>query len=1026
MLNQFYGEILPTEGYYCLVLLPEGRHLWAESLEELEELTVRYANRTGVYYGTAAFASVANRKQANVLSLKALRLDIDAGPDKLEKHGPDAVYATQKEAVTACYEFFKATKLVPTYLVSSGAGLHIYYCLDTALRPDEWESLAKGLSRLGKQHGLKIDPSVTEDSARILRPVGALHHNGKRVSVLRRFGVTYDADALRAVLPAEPVLPRGILPRTGINAELDLTPSGPPSSALKIAEHCGALREVAVKKGDVQEPYWRAMIGLVKRTTEGIDIAQEWSSGYDGYDPDEVDRKFEAWATGPTTCAEFAKHTAACSTCKYNGKVKSPISLGLMTASEIETLPEEKRPEPATLPKPAVKAGAPWEGCMPDKFEVVEDKAGRLLLVNSIVIEVESETGDKVPTVVHVPVTHDIFWFGHWSEAGGTDDNALVTLCLWTGNCVRTYMMDQSLIASQAKLLEFLAGKSIHTTNHQRASKAMQDYAKAQLQRIRSSGKRLKVNDRLGMRILPDGSLVCAHGKHVIFGDGHIELAQLGPAVRSVADQFPLPLPESNVGEWGPSVFDEHILPRAKKHVEFLKKYYGAKGMERFQLAIMLGLASPFMPFIKGEYISASNLPRSSALSVALYSRQSARGKTTAVSSAILAYGNPSELANDSGRHGSTDNARYSRLSIHGTMPNIMDEMGGATPNSVAAIVSSVANGAARARSTRSGGINEAPPWALINLMTTNTSQRDMIASVQDTTGAIQFRLLEINVDDMPLYDNDLRAKFMEDWSETVHNCVGALGAMIHREICAMGVVTANRLVMDCAARAAKQIGADQNARFQYWGLGAVFALHIVLNKLGLAPFDLNDVIASFKEAYDAGTQYVGENVLSCDGRELMRNLLRDLAPNTVITEFESHTGRHSTRYDEPLNPRMPDVIHARHIKTAKRTYVAVSAIREWCKEKNVSYREMVHQCREAGVIRTHVQPRVVSGDEKDVSYTAEYFNLTKGLRSNMNLRTRCLTVDVGRLYASLGADPDADDQTATVHELHPDDVTGT
>lgn len=183
MLDKFLGDILPPEGYYCLVLLPEGRHLWAESLAELEELANRHSDREGVYYGTAAFQSVANRKQANVLSLQALRLDIDAGPEKLAKHGEDAVYATQKAAVAACAEFFRATQLVPSYLVSSGAGLHVYYCLSQAIDPVTWLDLAKGLSRLGSEHNLKIDPSVTQDSARILRPIGALHKNGKRVAV---------------------------------------------------------------------------------------------------------------------------------------------------------------------------------------------------------------------------------------------------------------------------------------------------------------------------------------------------------------------------------------------------------------------------------------------------------------------------------------------------------------------------------------------------------------------------------------------------------------------------------------------------------------------------------------------------------------------------------------------------------------------------------------------------------------------------------------------------------------------------
>jgi len=1013
MLQEFYRDVLPDTGYFCLTLLPEGRHLWVQSTEALAQLTERYASREGVYFGTAAFQSDESRKQDNVLGLRSLRLDIDAGAKKYAKD-PDGTYPTQRDALAAFVGFTRSTGLAPSYVISSGEGLHVYYCLDETLAPDAWMPLADALALLVGQHNLRVDPTVTRDTARILRPIGGLHSEGKRVTTLKSSGLVYSVEALRAKLPvAAPTRKYD----TSINDELDLTPVGPPSSAYKVATNCAALRVVAETRGDVQEPYWRAMIGLVKRTVEGLDVAQEWSSGYDGYDPDEVERKFNNWSTGPTTCAEFARHSDKCKTCEFQGKVKSPINLGLMTTPEIEELPEEKQPT-VELPAEVIvkQTGMPWDGCIPPSFEVIQDKQSKYVLVYSVVIEKESETGEKVPTVVHVPFTHDIFWFGQWAEAGDSNDTAQVTVHLWTGDYVRTYLMDQSLVASPFKLLEFLAGKAIHTTNHKRAPQAMQDYAKGLLQRIKSTGKRPKIDDHLGMRILPDGQLVCAHGAHIIFGDGHIEAAQLSPALRAVSEQFPLPIPGSFSGEWEPEVFDTHILPRAKKHIEFLRQYYGSEGMERFQLAIMLGLASPFMPFIKGEFVTGSALPKQSSLSVSLYSRQSARGKTTAVSSAILAYGKPSELANDSGKTGATDNARFSRLSIHGTMPNIMDEMGGATAQSVAQIVSSVANGASKERSTKDGGLSSAPAFSLINLMTTNTSQRDMISAVQDNSGAIQYRLLEINVEDMPEYDQELRDGFSKDWAFINQNCVGALGAMIHRAICAMGIAGVNKLVMECSARAASRIGADQNARFQYWGLGAVFALHVVLSKMGMQLFDLQKLVDTFKAAYDAGNAYINQNVLPSDNLELLRRALTDLAPHTIITEGETHVNPHTTKFDEPLNARVPDTIHARHIKCTRRTYLSQTALREWCHAKGISEHELIKDARKTRAILTR-ETKGMGG----VTYkaSAEYFNLTKGMRANMNLRVRCYVVDTRRLFGLIGVDSDTWAEGGNVVSLH-------
>lgn len=1032
MLNEFYGDVLPAQGYFCLLLLPEARHVWAESHEELVELTEQYADRTGVYFATAAFETIANRKQSNVSSLRALRLDIDAGAKKLAKHGIDAVYATQKDALADSVAFFKSTRLMPSYIVSSGEGLHLYFCFDADLQPDAWLPLAKGLSALGRQHKLKIDPSVTEDSARILRPLGGLHENGKRVAAIKRTGITYSAAQLAALLPVEAVMPAAPKrARSGINDDIVTAFQGAPSSALKVAQNCAALREIAVSGGDVPEPQWRAMLGLVKRTVEGLDIAQEWSSGHADYDEAEVERKFNAWTTGPTTCTEFAKHTSACAGCAHQGKVKSPINLGLMTTPEIELLPEEVQEAVApAAPAPRAATGKPWDDCMPPGFDVVSTKSGAPVLVYSLKTEKESDTGEMVPVVINIPFTHDIFWFGQWAEADGTDDAAQVTLHLWTGQGVKNYLMDQTLVASTFKLLEFLAGKAIHTTTHKRAPQAMQDYAKAHLQRIKSISKRPKVTDHLGLRILDDGELVCAHGQHVIYADGSIHKAMLGASLRGVAEQFPLPVPDSFSGAWEPEVWDEHVLPLARQHVGFLQKYYARPGMEKFQLAIMMGLASPLMAFVTGEFHRGSLLPRMSALSVSLFSRESARGKTTAAMSALLAYGKPSGLTNDSGKAGTTDNARVSGLSIFGTMPNVMDEMGGASPLSVAGIISAVANGSGKRRSNKDGGLNDSIPWALINLVTTNTSQRDMISAIQSDSGAIQYRLLELNVENSPEYDQATRDSFTTDWAALNRLCTGALGAVIHREICALGVERANQLVASCCAKAGAALRAEQSARFQYRGLGAMLALHLLLTKLGLAPFALGPMVEAFRVAHDAGRDFVVDNVLPTGGLELLSRALQELAPHTLVTEHETRINQHTTKYDMALNARVPDVVYGRHIKSLGRTYLSVQALREWCTKRGASEPEIVRTARAEGILVTHTQVRSAKdGERKPVARSAEYFNLAKGLRDSMDLRCRVYTIDVRRLFQLLGdemEDYTGHEKTGNVVPLHAPQEDGT
>jgi hypothetical protein len=620
------------------------------------------------------------------------------------------------------------------------------------------------------------------------------------------------------------------------------------------------------------------------------------------------------------------------------------------------------------------------------------------VLVYNMTVDKESDTGETVQMQIQVPMSNEIFWFGQWAEAAHSEDTAQVTLHLWTGSYIKNYLMDQALIASTSKLLEYLAGKSIHTTTHKKAPQAMVDFAKASLQRMRMAHQLPKVADHMGLRILGDGALVAAHGKHVIYPDGTIKQAMLGASLIGIANEFPMPLPESFTGTWGPEVWEAHILPRAHQHVEFLRKYYGRPGMERFQLAIMMGLASPLMAFVTGSFHTGSTLP-GLGLSVSLFSRESARGKTTAVTSAILAYGNPAALTNDAGKRGATDNARVSRLSLHGTMPNIMDEMGSASATSVADIISAVGNGAAKSRSTKDGGLIASSPWALVNLITTNTSQRDMISAVQDASGAVQYRLLEINVEDVPEYDQELRDSFTNDWSALNRNCPGALGAVIHREICALGVARVSKLVTDCCAKAGKIVQADQTARFQYRGLGALLALQLILQRLALAPFSLPDMVAQFRIAHDTGRDYVVENVLPTDGLELLSRALHDLHPYTIITDGETHRSANSSKFDQVLNARVPDIIKARHIQSTRLTYLDVRALREWALDKGISDREIVAAARKSGVIKL----RQFSGSTAQRS--SSKITLTKGLRDTMELQCVCYTIDVGRLYGIQGAD---------------------
>ena len=1008
MLNSFYEAVLPRSGQLCLFLLTSKQHVWADSLDSLIEQTEARSEQQGIYFGTASFKEPTARSQTNVLALRSLRIDIDAGEKKFAK-APDGAYPTQQDALVAFIGFSKAAQLPPSYIISSGEGLHIYYVLDADLPPESWLPLATRLGELGAQRGLKIDTTCTTDTARILRPPGTLHPNGKRVSILMANGKVYSADEIAAVMgPSAITKPARVF---DMSVNEDIAVPSTPKSLQKILDNCPAMSEVAGSRGDVAEPHWRAMLGIIKFTVEGVEGAHELSSGHPDYDHDQTEAKFDAWSTGPTSCKEFSRHTKACSTCTHQGKVKSPIMVGMMTPDQIAELPVEMQP---AAPVVAPPTGDAWDGFLPAGFSVTAPAAdGSLKMVYATQVMKKDETGSSVMVPINVPFSDDVFWLMHWSEAAHDDDKAQAVMCSWDAKkqTVRAYSMDQSLTASRVKLVEYLGNKNIQLTSHTKAGAAVEDYIKAQLRRIKLLSRRPKISDRFGLRILPDGQLVCAQGKYVIFPSGEISEGILSKPLRDRCDDYPITaIPDGEGEDWPATVWDDHIRPAARKHVEFMKTYFGTPGLRKFQLVMMLGLASPMMAFATGSYHSGIKLPPN-GLSVSLFSRGGGKGKTSLVQALMLAFGNPSELVKTSDASGSTDIARIAKLSLAGTLPMSMEELGNAKEISIAALISAVANGSGRQRGTKEGSFTTAQTWALINLITTNRSQRDMVAATASESNAIQYRLLEMNVNDV-VYEQAARDAYAAAWSDVQRDCAGALGAVLHYAVCRMGAVQMNALVLSCVSKASKLLSAEQDARFQYRALGALMVVHTLLAQENMVMFDLKEMVDEFREAHNAGVAFAKENVLPTDGLELMQMMLSDLKPGTLITDSESHRGHDKSKFDIPLNTRVPDVVTARHVASMGWTYISSTAVRDWCIEKKVGMRDLLDDCKNAGVLIPPYRSR-------PNNFTIQV-DLFKGTKEESAVVSRCIKVNTRQLRAMTGSDWDDTAGVANVLPLSP------
>ncbi len=315
-MREFYVDVLPELGWYCIFLTSSKEYLWAKTVDELMAKIEALGDRTDVYFAPESFKSAGTkyngRTQADVLMLKCFRIDIDAGADKLKKHGSDKVYADGSTALKALGSFTTESGLMFSYVVRSGTGLHVYYALDKAIRPEVWLRVARSLQVFCVQRGLKVDVSVTADSAKVLRPLGSLHPCGREVKILKGTGKVYTLDEFSEIvgkIEQKPPSQYSAMTTPSVSANFELLKAG-----------CDVVHWASEpsNQNSVEEPLWRGLLGVVKFCTGAIQLAHQVSECHSKYDPAETEQKLDGWAAGPTTCAYFASYKPdLCGACRH-------------------------------------------------------------------------------------------------------------------------------------------------------------------------------------------------------------------------------------------------------------------------------------------------------------------------------------------------------------------------------------------------------------------------------------------------------------------------------------------------------------------------------------------------------------------------------------------------------------------------------------------------------------------------------------------------------------------------------------
>lgn len=181
----------------------------------------------------------------------------------------------------------------------------------------------------------------------------SLHESGER----------YKAEPGRSLIDLiPPPVPEWLLkhllkddrPNTTVIAEEQPIHSYPQSSAEQVVANCKFMKHFVDDAASLTEPEWYQGIGVLAYTQESPEIIHDYSSAYAGFSSEETEQKIQHWrdnGIGPATCRTIQEKCGEsfCSGCPFNGKIKSPITLGYSMRPLTESVVKPK-PFPPVMP----------------------------------------------------------------------------------------------------------------------------------------------------------------------------------------------------------------------------------------------------------------------------------------------------------------------------------------------------------------------------------------------------------------------------------------------------------------------------------------------------------------------------------------------------------------------------------------------------------------------------------------------------------------------------------------------------
>ena len=614
--QEFLGAVLPPEGLYCVVGIKGLKEIHSQTFHNTlldVEVAVDHLDGLGInsYIAVSSFMSDRNRTAANAACLKSFFLDLDCGADTPKK------YLDQNTALLALKKFVKDVGIPRPIIVNSGNGVHAYWPLLEAIKKDEWKVVAEQFKVTCLLNGLKIDPTVPADAARVLRAVGS--HNFKGITPI-------PVNILNMVSPIDFAVFKGKFGDVGsgfagaIRKPLDavtlalLTKDRPSSFKLILKKSaagtgCKQILDGTLNQETAGYDLWRGVLSVAKYCKDGDKDVHKVSSKYSGYTRKETE-DMVAGIKGPYNCQTFWKsNPQGCDGCPNWGKITNPLQLG---RGEVEVATAEDNVVRDILAPEVVHTIPEYP------FPYVRGKSG------GVYVKSEDKEGNPKDMMIY----ENDFYLVNTVDDPLEGMSALFKLHL-PQDGVREFLIPMKEMISKETFGKRVAERGIGTTGKQ--MEALMHYANTSVKTYQKTKRADKSRLQFGWT---------DNYSSFIVGDRQITATGIKYS------------PPSSVTLGLTSFFRQSGTLEKWKEVA---SFYNRPGMELHMFALFSGFSSPLVPF--------SEEARSGILN--LYSDGSGTGKTTMLRMINSIFGHPEELLLIKS---DTMNSRISRI---GTLQNI-------------------------------------------------------------------------------------------------------------------------------------------------------------------------------------------------------------------------------------------------------------------------------------------------------------------------------------------------------------------